>query len=165
MYQLGILSLSCSQYSQTICWRGWDDNACLGVRNTSSIEAWPNSLDGRPPWYCIVSPLLQTNKRPKSIAKSIITKFCQKVLLKSNVKMYCWKVSLQSTIEKYRQNYCQKNQLKSTVKSVVKKYRQKNPQKVSSSNKHPIILILRNSACTAREKQAKKIKVHVLINT
>ena len=44
VYQLGILSLSCSQYSQTICWRGWDDNACLGVRNTSSIGAWPNSL-------------------------------------------------------------------------------------------------------------------------
>ena len=61
VYQLGILSLSCSQYSQTICWRGWDDNACLGVRNTSSIGAWPNSLDRRPPWYCIVSPLLQTN--------------------------------------------------------------------------------------------------------
>ena len=39
VYQLGILSLSCSQYS----WRGWDDNR-------------------RPPWYCIVSPLLQTNK-------------------------------------------------------------------------------------------------------
>ena len=33
VYQLGILSLSCSQYSQTICWWGWDDNACLGVRN------------------------------------------------------------------------------------------------------------------------------------
>ena len=41
--------------------RGWDDNACLGVRNTSSIGAWPNSLDRRPPWHCIVSPLLQTN--------------------------------------------------------------------------------------------------------
>ena len=27
------------------CWCGWDDNACLGVRNTSSIGAWPNSLD------------------------------------------------------------------------------------------------------------------------
>ena len=52
----------CIQYSQTICWRGWDDNACLGVRNTSSIRAWPNSLDRRPPWYCIISPLLQTNK-------------------------------------------------------------------------------------------------------
>ncbi len=62
VYQLGILSLSCSQYSQTICWRGWDDNACLGVRNTSSIGAWPNSLDRRPLWYCIVSPLLQTNR-------------------------------------------------------------------------------------------------------
>ena len=34
VYQLGILSLSCSQYSQTICWHGWDDNACLGVRST-----------------------------------------------------------------------------------------------------------------------------------
>ncbi len=41
VYQLGILSLSCSQYSQTICWRGWDDNACLGVRNTSSsLQVW-----------------------------------------------------------------------------------------------------------------------------
>jgi hypothetical protein len=65
VYQLGILSLSCSQYIQTICWRRWDDNACLGVRNTSSIGAWPNSLDRRPPWYCIVSPLLQTNKQIK----------------------------------------------------------------------------------------------------
>jgi hypothetical protein len=54
VYQLGILSLSCSQYSQTICWRGSDDNTCPGVRNTSSIGAWPNSLDRRPPWYCIV---------------------------------------------------------------------------------------------------------------
>ena len=61
VYQLGILSLSCSQYSQTICWRGWDDNACLGARNTCSIGAWSNSLDKRPPWYCIVSPLVQTN--------------------------------------------------------------------------------------------------------
>ena len=34
VYQLSILSLSCSQYSQTICLSGWDDNACLGVRNT-----------------------------------------------------------------------------------------------------------------------------------
>ena len=40
VYQLGILFLSCSQYSQTICWCGWDDNACLGVRNTSRIVAW-----------------------------------------------------------------------------------------------------------------------------
>ena len=40
VYHLGILSLSCSQYSQTICWNGWDDNACLGARNTSSIWAW-----------------------------------------------------------------------------------------------------------------------------
>ena len=55
VYQLGILSLSCSQYSQTICWPRWDDNACLGVRNTSSIGAWPNSLDRRLPWYCISS--------------------------------------------------------------------------------------------------------------
>ena len=54
------VSLSSSQYSQTICWRGWDDNAFLGARNTCSIGAWPNSLDRRPPWYCIVSPLLQT---------------------------------------------------------------------------------------------------------
>ena len=62
VYQLSILSLSCSQYShcQTICLRGWDDNACLGVRNTCSIGAWPNSLDRIPPWYCTVSPLLQT---------------------------------------------------------------------------------------------------------
>ena len=44
-------------------WRGWDDNACLGVRNTSSIWAWHNSLDQRPPWYCIVSPLLQNKKK------------------------------------------------------------------------------------------------------
>ena len=51
----GILSLSCSQYSQTICWHGWDNNACLGVKNTSSIGAWPNSLDWRPPWYFISS--------------------------------------------------------------------------------------------------------------
>ena len=36
---------------------GWDNNACLGVRNTSSIGAWPNSLDRRPPKYCIVYPL------------------------------------------------------------------------------------------------------------
>ena len=35
---------------------GWGDIACLGVRNTSSIGAWPNSLDRRPPWYCSVSP-------------------------------------------------------------------------------------------------------------
>ena len=32
-------------------WRGWDDNACLGVRNTSSIGAWPNFLVWRPLWY------------------------------------------------------------------------------------------------------------------
>ena len=63
VYQFGILSLSCSQYSQTICLSRWDDNTCLGVRNTCSIGAWPNSLDWRPPWYCIVSPLLQTNKQ------------------------------------------------------------------------------------------------------
>ena len=41
----------------------WDDNACLGVRNTSSIEAWPNSLDRRLLWYCISSV---TNKQTKS---------------------------------------------------------------------------------------------------
>ena len=58
-YQVGILSLSCSQYSLNICLSGWDDNTCLGVRN---IGSWPNSLDRRPPWYCTVSPLLQTNK-------------------------------------------------------------------------------------------------------
>ena len=52
----------------TLGWRGWDDNACLGVRNTSSIGAWPNSLDRRPPWYCIVSPLLQTNKQTNKLA-------------------------------------------------------------------------------------------------
>ena len=34
VYQFGILSLSCSQYSQTICLSWWDDNACLGVRTT-----------------------------------------------------------------------------------------------------------------------------------
>ena len=44
VYRLGILSLSCSLYSQTICWCGWDDSACLRVRN-NSIGAWPNSLD------------------------------------------------------------------------------------------------------------------------
>ena len=32
VYQLGILSLSCNQYSQTICWHRWYDNACLGVK-------------------------------------------------------------------------------------------------------------------------------------
>ena len=47
---------------QTICWRGWDDNACLGVRN-NSIGAWPNFLVWSPLWCCIVSPLLQTNKK------------------------------------------------------------------------------------------------------
>ena len=31
--------------------RGRDDNACLGDRNTSSIGAWPNSLDRRPPGH------------------------------------------------------------------------------------------------------------------
>ena len=66
VYQLSILSLSCSQYSQTICWRGWDDNACLGIGNTSSIGAWPNFLDRRLLWYCIVSSLLQTNKQTKN---------------------------------------------------------------------------------------------------
>ena len=29
----------------------------LEKRNTSSIGAWPNSLDRRPPTYCIVTPL------------------------------------------------------------------------------------------------------------
>ena len=53
VYQLGILSLSCSQYSQTIYWRGWDDNAYLGVTN-NSIGAWPIFLVWSLPWYCIV---------------------------------------------------------------------------------------------------------------
>jgi hypothetical protein len=44
---------------------GWDDNACLGVRNTSSIGAWHNSLDLRPPWYCILSPLLQRKRKKR----------------------------------------------------------------------------------------------------
>ena len=44
VYQSGILSLSCIQYSQTLCWHGWDDNIYLGVGNTSRIGAWPNSL-------------------------------------------------------------------------------------------------------------------------
>ena len=47
---------------------GWDDNTCLGVRNTSSIGAWPNSLDRRPPWYFIVSPLLQTKHLIRKVA-------------------------------------------------------------------------------------------------
>ena len=34
VYQLGILSLSCSQHSQTICLSRWDYNACIGVRTT-----------------------------------------------------------------------------------------------------------------------------------
>ena len=63
VYQLCILSLSCSRYSQTICWCGWDDNACLGVRNTCCIGAWPNSFDWRPPWYCVSSV---TNKQTES---------------------------------------------------------------------------------------------------
>ena len=46
-------------------WRRWAVYACLGDRNTSSIGAWLNSLDRRPPWYCTVSPLLQTNKKTK----------------------------------------------------------------------------------------------------
>ena len=37
----------------------WDDNACLGNRNASSIGAWHNSLDRRQTWYCIVSAPLQ----------------------------------------------------------------------------------------------------------
>ena len=51
-------------------WRGWDDNACLGVRNTSSIGAWHNSLDRRLPWYCIVYPLLQNKRRDLSTSHS-----------------------------------------------------------------------------------------------
>ena len=62
--------ISCSQYSQTIFLCGWDDNACLGVRNINRIEAWPNSLDQRPPRYCIVSPLLQTNTRINNISST-----------------------------------------------------------------------------------------------
>ena len=65
VHQFGILSLSCIQYSQTICLSGWDDNTCLGVRNTSSIGAWHNSFDWRPPWYCKVSPLLQNKHTDK----------------------------------------------------------------------------------------------------
>ena len=100
VYQLSILSLSCSQYSQTICWRGWDDNACLGVRNTCSIGAWPNSLDRRPPWYCIVSPLLQTNKQyskkntistDNGFILKKIKKYLRKIAAKSQVvsKFFC----------------------------------------------------------------------------
>ena len=49
---------------------GWDDIACLGVRNTSSIGAWPNSLDQRQPWYYIVTPVTnKQNKQKKSIHK------------------------------------------------------------------------------------------------
>jgi hypothetical protein len=77
VYQLGILSLSCSQYSQTICWHGWDDNPCLGVRNTSSIGAWPNSLDRIPPQYCIVSLLLQTKVNIHLVQNSLNTTFSQ----------------------------------------------------------------------------------------
>ena len=58
--------VSYSWYSQTICWCGWDDDACLGVRNTR-IVAWVNFLVWSPPWYFIVSPLLQTNKQVPSI--------------------------------------------------------------------------------------------------
>ena len=57
----------------TIKMRGWDDNACLGARNTSSIGAWPNSLDRRLPWYCIVYLLLQTNKKTAEVSKTGIT--------------------------------------------------------------------------------------------
>ena len=49
---------------------GWDDIVCLGVRNTSSIGAWPNSLDQRQPWYYIVTPFTnKQNKQKKSIHK------------------------------------------------------------------------------------------------
>ena len=54
---------------------GWDDNDCLGDRNTSSIGAWTNSFDGRPPWYCIVSPLLQTNKQIDTFLEEIFFQF------------------------------------------------------------------------------------------
>ena len=47
---------------QSIC--GWDDNACLGVRYYSSIGAWPNSRERRPPWYCN-SVFSVTNKHKK----------------------------------------------------------------------------------------------------
>jgi hypothetical protein len=77
VYQLGILSLSCSQYSHTICWHVWDDSA-------SSIGAWPNSLDWRPLWYCIVSPLLQTNKE-KFPGKEIE---CEKKYLLAVIQLY-----------------------------------------------------------------------------
>ena len=54
--------------SQTLWgyWFGWDDNARIG--------AWPNSLDRRLPWYCIVSPLLKTNNNRHTwwIVKSYI---------------------------------------------------------------------------------------------
>ena len=60
VYKLSILSLSCSQYSQTICWGGWDDNACL----EDSIGAWPN---------CAVSPLLQINKQASLVKKTAKT--------------------------------------------------------------------------------------------
>ena len=40
-------------------------NGQVRWRKTSSIRAWPNSLDWRPLRYCIVSPLLQ--KKRKSI--------------------------------------------------------------------------------------------------
>ena len=56
--------------------RGWDDNACLGVRNTSSIGAWHNYLDWRPLWYCIVSPLLHKQKTKKqTLTLHIFLKF------------------------------------------------------------------------------------------
>ena len=56
----GPVILANGRYSQTFCWHGWDDNVCLEFRNTCSLGAWPNSLDWRPLWYCIVSPMLQT---------------------------------------------------------------------------------------------------------
>ena len=59
VYRLGILSLSCSQYSQTICLRGSDDNACLGVGNTSSMGLGKTPLIGCLPWYWVAQFYLQ----------------------------------------------------------------------------------------------------------
>ena len=50
-------------------WHGWDDNTCLADRNTSSIRAWPNSLDRRLPRYCIAPPLLQKKTKEDFISE------------------------------------------------------------------------------------------------
>ena len=63
VYQLGRHTISVAVIVRPSVDAGEMKNACLGVRNTSSIGAWPNSLDQRPPWYFIVSPLLQTNRK------------------------------------------------------------------------------------------------------